>query len=318
MINLIRTKNEMRIAKEFFLNYSSITDISKKLYPNAFKNKTKSVGAVSTPFSKWQDAGYIEVKTGIRRCISKKGKKFPKKVDIFRLNLNPFFEYIDNLLQYYTENKEKLRIYYGLEKYKLKPLEKEIINYIFNSKFLRELACEEANLFKGIFKLLQKIFLSDVNLGNNFIISFFCTYKKRLKKCKTPEEQFEEFYNIVPKSLNGLIEKFRVISLYSKDTSDIFYNTNIEMYQHLPVSNERFTENDKKEVFKRWKVLYYQKRPLRDAELGKLELTKIPDWILEDEAIEEAIRENERQTEKEYMEQHPEDFIDYEDEEQKD
>src|SRR3990167_6638549 len=100
-MNIIESITENRVAKEFFVNYTNTTDVSRKLYPNSFKTKArrKNVGAVSSNFSKWRKLGYIEEKEILKEKVNKKGTKYTQKLKVYRLNLKSFFEYFDERLK---------------------------------------------------------------------------------------------------------------------------------------------------------------------------------------------------------------------------
>lgn len=64
---LIETNKEKEIAKEFFIEFTNTTEVSKKLYPKSFENNSekKNVGMVSNCFTKWKNAGYVEEKNNL-------------------------------------------------------------------------------------------------------------------------------------------------------------------------------------------------------------------------------------------------------------
>jgi len=139
-INLPRTPLEHKIAKEFFLDYTTGAEISRKMYPNAFNPrktrlpKIKNVGAVSGLFNKWKKAGYIDEKMIMIMKINKKGTEYFQKIPVYRLNLNPFF---DNL-------KER--------KINLEEPQKGFLKLVFEIK--------EKDLRKDVYKMKDDLFFS--------------------------------------------------------------------------------------------------------------------------------------------------------------
>lgn len=228
---LIRTATEQKIAKEFFLNYTTGSKVSKKLYP---KSKNKNVGIVSRCASKWSKAGYFDEKPlFIEKLNKKSGKKYPQKIVGYRLNLNFYFDYVNKRLNLPVNEKVR-KIYHSIsvgpkdskitKSYKnemskivkdkeLNNIDKEIIEYIFSIKLSRVIASRTNRLYEGITRFLERIFFyqtdadSDANLESYFRKGFFVKnkykyiksyrkdvidFKKRIKRDKKAMREFKK------------------------------------------------------------------------------------------------------------------------------
>jgi hypothetical protein len=210
---LIRTPSEFRIAREFFLNYTTGSKVSRKLYPNS---KNKNVGIVSGCVSKWFKAGYLEEKPIFIEKISKKsGKKYPQKIIGYRLNLNFYFDIVNKKLNVPIDSKVR-KIYRStsigpkdtkminsykkqlskmVKERKLSDINKEILDYIFSIKLSREIVSKSKDLVDGITRFLERIFFyqtesdSDEKIESYFRKGFFVKnkgkYIKSYKKWET-------------------------------------------------------------------------------------------------------------------------------------
>ncbi len=260
-MNIIESNAENRIAKEFFINYTNTTDVSKKLYPNSFKNKIKNVGIVSRYFSNWKKQGYIEEKEIFKEKISKKGTKYHQKIKAYRLNLNPFFEYFNEKLKL---NREKDLPF---KNKRLTFIEREILNYIFSFNETRAIIYKYDNLFEGMFNFLEKIFFYNMILSNEglhveFAKGFFTKNKKYVKRYRNEEEQFEEFWKTTIKCLDHLTNKIKSVSNFNqRDYFNLIFNSEISKYKHIPfVLEEAYNEKQKEELLKRWSTVFYQNK----------------------------------------------------------
>jgi len=147
---IIRTNYENKVMKEFFVDYTNITDVCKKLHPNAFTSKNnkhipklKTLGSVSNVFKKLKDAGYIEEQTKLKQKVNKKGTKYSQPITAYRLNLNFFFDFANKKLPLNQ---------------KLTKKEKKILNYLCSFQNIRKSICrnEDENLIVGIKRVLLK------------------------------------------------------------------------------------------------------------------------------------------------------------------
>lgn len=199
---------ENRIAKEFFLDFTTGAEVSRKLYPNSFKGsrlpKRKNVGIVSNFFKKWSESGFIDSKKASIEKISKNGKKFQSETAMYRLNLNFFYTYLDK----------------KLEKYKLTQKEKKFLDFLFSYKEVRYLIYSYNNLLDGIMYFLERSFINE-NVGEEYLKAFFIKYKAYDLK-KDPEAQFDKFYS-------KLRNKIKIASKF-EDYKDLLNNEEIRKY----------------------------------------------------------------------------------------
>ena len=213
-----KTPANSKIAKTFFIDYRTISDVSQELYGK------KRIGFVSNYFKTWNDLKYLDDKHITIDKKSSKGKEFTQAFTGYRLNLNPYFEYIKSKLK--MPKKQKLKrvgwlweraneemkkepefkkdmedLLNELGEKELNKTEKEIINYIFSFKEVREIVCRNDKLMEGITAFLERIFFYKTeldwphNLSHFFRKGFFIKNKSYFKVT-------EEIYIDLKKCLN--------------------------------------------------------------------------------------------------------------------
>lgn len=206
---IIKTESENKIAKEFFKEFTTSSEVTRVLYP---KSQNKSVGIVTNNFNilkKFMDKEekliYKQHKKG-----KHKGESYPQKIPKYRLNLNFFFD----------SRKE------------FNEIEKKIIEYIFENKDLREVICNSEYLTSGIEDVLKEIFLGKETIfkvSENYLKSFFFRNKKycswgktNIKDAKSIEEEIDIFGHCITHHLQNLINKIRKYSNF-KNIHSILY-----------------------------------------------------------------------------------------------
>jgi len=123
-MDIINKSSQLKIAREFFRDYNTATDVSKILYPNG--NFKKSIGTVTRCVDKWTRKKYFE--EGFKEIeVKSKRINFKRKIPAIRLNLNPYFEYISDKLKIpISKNTEVLTNKIKFEKERLKIIENEL------------------------------------------------------------------------------------------------------------------------------------------------------------------------------------------------
>src|SRR3989344_6604014 len=120
-MDIMKTSVENKIAKEFFIDFSNTTLVSRKLYPySEFKKNHRSVSRYA---SRWNKSGYLEKGRIILDKINEGGTKYTQVIPSFKLNLNFYFDSVNNILG----------------KNNFNSIEKKILNYIFSFKEVREI-----------------------------------------------------------------------------------------------------------------------------------------------------------------------------------
>src|SRR3989344_1299197 len=138
---IMKTPVENAIAKEFFIDFTNTTLISRKLYPKSgFKKNHRSV---SRYVSEWNKKGYLEKGRITIDKINKRGTEYTQAIPTLKLNLNFYFDYVKD----------------NLKKDNLNSIERKILNYIFSFKEVREIVCKSNSLIEGINSFLRRIFL---------------------------------------------------------------------------------------------------------------------------------------------------------------
>lgn len=166
-ISFMESNLGRKIAKEFFLNFTTATKVSKKLYPKLWekhlskrgiKKSSWSVPYVNKFYNIWRnkELKFMDTKKE-KETIMQYGKKVKHTYTYYRLNLEPFF---------YSTNKK-------FKKDKFTPEEKEIINYIFNFPQIRKRVCEKDSIFEGIRTVLIELFLIQEFMKNELLGYYF-------------------------------------------------------------------------------------------------------------------------------------------------
>jgi ribosomal protein S8 len=261
-MNIINTPTKNRIAKEFFLDFMNTTEVSKKLYPNAFNSlksrlpRKKNVGIVAGFFSQLRKEGYIEDKTVLQKRTSCTGKKFESLTIVYRLNLNPFFEYVEKKINLPLDEKER-----------------KFLEYVFEIKDCRKIVYNYNDLFEGICNFLEKISFYEQLGGETLIVEltkgFFTENKKYLKKYENPSEQYEEFWDVAIKFLDNFVNKIKLLSPFKQeDYLSLEYNPKVGKYTSIPhVIPDYESEENKKKSLKRFEIVFYEKREPTNDEM---------------------------------------------------
>jgi hypothetical protein len=213
------TYSENKIAKEFFLEFTTGAKVSREIYPLSFEKsklpKRKNVGIVSNFFKKWYEKGYMDSKRVSINKISKKGKKFQSEITVYRLNLNFFYDYADKEL--------------GEEKFTKQ--EKRFLNLIFSYPETRMLVCGYSSLIEGITSFLERIIIQgdpyhSEKLGDQFLKIFFFEKKEYNSK--------EGIYLQSMEFMNNLTEKIKIISKF-EEYDLLWANEKIQNYSSFPL-----------------------------------------------------------------------------------
>lgn len=247
-MKMMNTELENRIAKEFFITFNNTVPVSNKLYPNGkFKKNARSV---SRYFSKWNKSGYLRYKRIIRDKTNKKGTKYFQTINTYKLNLNFYFDYAQEILK--SE--------------KFNSTEKKILNYIFSYNEVRQIVCKQDKLIQGINDFLSRTFLSmDISdediLGLDFIKGFLVKNKRYLKKYKDVESQYREFWKISIDYGDKLRNKVSILSNFSEeDYRELKFKSQIRKYVHIHHIPYGTSEKDKKEILKRFSIVFNENR----------------------------------------------------------
>jgi len=164
-LDYFRMSHEKDIAKAFFTDFTTGSEVSRKLYPNA--KRKKNVGIVSNCLFLWKRIGYIEINNNLKITKdNEKGTKYSQKIPHYKLSLSFFFDYASKV----EFNKN----------------EKELIKFIFSIKEIRERACLGKSLIEGIENVLAEIFItspkSDGGVSRYFLTKYYGTNLNKIVK----------------------------------------------------------------------------------------------------------------------------------------
>ena len=258
-MDVIRTANDHRIAKELFRDYTTSAAISRKLYPWAFSHKakigkSKNLGVVSKVFSNLQKADFLESKTIFIEKKRKNGTDYTQSFPGYRLNLNIFYEYSKDK---FRDRKSKFKGF--------NIVEKRILEYIFSFSEVRDIIARYDNLFDGITSFLERVFFykSDTDwpdkISDFFRKGFFVKNKKYLKLTSDivldrfrEIEEFEKISRFYFRNLRFKIEK--LINFTDKDYFNLTINESLRKYQYMPSLSE-IRKNKEKSVL--WSKIYF-------------------------------------------------------------
>lgn len=161
------------IGKEFFLDYTYPQEVSSKRYLKDRKSsKRKSVSTVTDYFKIWEKADFFETKKlplkvskGSKTKSGKKGKSYTPRKKHFRLNLEPYFEYLRN------KNID----------FDLSGKQQNYLSKRFNYILREEVYESKENLFQAIDQTIRKfiilrytknLFLSNQNKNFEIVIKY--------------------------------------------------------------------------------------------------------------------------------------------------
>ena len=220
MVDKIPANN--KIFRAFFIDYRTISEVSKELYGK------KRIGFVSDYFKRWNDLKYLDEKHITIDKKSSKGKEFTQAFTGYRLNLKPYLRHVKESSNINFNNREK-----------------DILNYIFSFKKVREMVCKHADLFEGITIFLERAFLYKTDLDWPHRISQFFrkAYFVKNKKCIKLDfdiyidrlKEIEEFEKVSHGIFNQLKDKIKVISSFAEqDYFDLTTQTELRKYQYMP------------------------------------------------------------------------------------
>ena len=286
MSKSVLRRNE--IIKAFFLEFTNQSEVSKRVYPKLWENQRKkkatswSIPYVNKIFQELKK--YFETKVRSKK-IKQYGKEIDHKYSYFKLNLNFFFDSLEedfktggqreskDFERYLIKYNKKNQNYKTEKQTKVKDLienrtqftkiEKKIIEYIFSFQQIRELACRYDNLKEGILNILERMFLFKVTLehetrGTDFIKGFLVNNKNFLEKTESPKEQYEIFWRKELKLNQDLSNKIKLISSFSKgDFLDLYEP--IQKYTLMPTIIPHYLSNKKQEeLLKKWGRVFYK------------------------------------------------------------
>ncbi len=239
---------DRKIAKAFFIDFKTISDVSRELYGK------KRVGFVSDHFKKWNNHGYFDEKHVTIDKTSNKGKTFTQSFTGFRLNLKPYFEYI----------KEKANVSFN-------KVEREILEFIFSYKIVREIICRHSDLFEGTTIFLERTFLYKTDLDwphgvNQFFRKAYFVKNKKLIKIDLDMytdkmKMIDDFEKTSNNIFNRIRDKIKVISSFTEqDYFDLTTETDLRKYQYMPKLSEIKNSKSKEEKLKMiniWSLIYF-------------------------------------------------------------
>ena len=169
-MNLIRTKSQNRIAKEFFKGFTNYTLVKKELN---FVSKYKSIGAINQLVGKWNKNGYIIKKSLPHHKKSCKDNDFFARIPKCILNLNFFFDYLSHKKIHLTQS------------------EKNYLNLIFSEPRIRIAVCElfkDETLAEGVLKFYVRFLVLPYSLKEKYITNY-----KKIEKDKEYQEMINNF-----------------------------------------------------------------------------------------------------------------------------
>lgn len=294
----ITTITENKIAREFFREYTTGAEVSRKLYPKSCNHysKNNNIGSVTRFLSKMKSLGYIEEREDVVHKKSSKGRKFIQRIPYFRLSLKPFFEYSDEQIRKSRKEEEEKwlkiseqaktkeekkgvkEVLSSLNEKGLNMKEKKFIQYIFDIPGTRKMACRGENLFDGIVSVLEKIFFYEQVYGETLVIdiakSFFTEDKRYLKKYNDPYRQYQEFWRVAVKFLDELTNKIKETSNFdSQEYLELPFKTKIHKYSSIPlVIPQDCSKEEKQRLLKRFEIVFYEKREPTNDEMLKTKL----------------------------------------------
>jgi hypothetical protein len=284
-LNLIETKADNKIAKEFFKEYTTGRRVSKKSYTIPSGSKTKTIGTVTRCFRKWEYADYIEE----GRIPTKKGGS----ITGYRLKLKPFFEYANEKIRKVREKEEGIRkselfnakdkkhkeilrdLIKGIKEKEFNKKEIKFLEYIFDLPKVREMACNRETLFDGIMSILEKVFFYDQIAGKTLCVdiakAFFVKDKRQFKKVPDSYGQYKEFQRVIINFLDRLLNKIKDLTSFNPmDYHELRFNTEINTYSSIPFAIPKYcSEEKKKNLLKRWEISFYEKRKPTNDEMLK-------------------------------------------------
>ena len=281
-LHSIKAKRDPDISKEFFKKHTTCAEVSRKLYTINSKSKTKTIGTVTRCYNRWREKEYLDD----GRVSRKKGT-----ITGYRLNLKPFFKYANQKIKEFREEKElglmnKLKnakdknlkkilkeLLKGVKEKEFSSVEKEFLEYIFELPNVRKMACQRSNLFDGILNVLDKIFFYEQITRKTLVINiakaFFTENKKYLKKYKDSYEQHEEFWRVIIKFLDKLMNKIREVSNFNTgEYWDLLFKTKISKYNSIPSSIlDNYNAKEKQKLLKRFEIVFYENRKPTNDEM---------------------------------------------------
>ena len=251
-ISFMESNLGKKIAKEFFLDYTTATKVSKKLYPKLWKkhfskrgrkNGSWSVPYVNKFFNIWKDKklGFMDNKKE-KETIIQYGKRVKHTYTHYRLNLEPFF---------YSVNK-KLK---GKDKFTQE--EKEIINYIFSFPQIRKRVCEKDSLFEGIKTVLIELFLIQEfmkgELLGYYLVRLFHLYKLKglqekgiksiSKKLKFTKENEINFHKLCKNQQHEITRKIAILIGFKNKGTPFYIDVIEEIMDVFPLDIAKQLQN---------------------------------------------------------------------------
>jgi len=247
-MNLIRTKSQNRIAKEFFKGFTNHTLVKKELN---FVSKYKSIGAINQLVGKWKKKGYIIKKSLPHPKKSCKDNDFFARIPKCILNLNFFFDYLSHKKIYLNQS------------------EKNYLNLIFSEPKVRIAVCElfkDETLAEGILKFYVRFLVMPYSLKEGYITNY-----KKIKNDKEYQEMINDFLKKDSK-YKKKIQETKQNQIKISNTKKV----ELMCIKHLALHLEE--GKDLKDLKKKFK--FFIKVPLRETFVNQRELKDNKDFLI--------------------------------------
>lgn len=270
----IKTPKGREIFILYFFKEMSQKEIIEKMNCKKRARDTQVLAnLVSNYTSAWEEMEYV-----IKRKIpdlKSKSKSHPYKY-IYRTTMQPFFDYAKHILSNISfeekVKRDQIKIPKELEKKSKTPkptekkiaeyketefdkVEKEILEYIFSFKEVKEIVNKNDDLIQGIIRFLERIFFYETDtdwphrINHFFRKGFFIKNKSYVKLTKKRYldkiEEIREFEKISFRHFRKLRNKIKLISDFSdQDYFDLTVDTSLRKYQYMPSLKEIKEEKD--------------------------------------------------------------------------
>ncbi len=223
-----------KIARAFFLEFITPTDVTKREYPNAYKMRTIKkrgsfvISQVSKRFNHWKKEGFLdESKYKLPRSIEKKkGKNYTLWFYGYRLNLKPLFKYCNDQGVNFTED------------------EKYFINELLGSSQIRKNILKE-NQGEDVINAILKYYVKNTIMR---YFSYMRDFKENPEKYLNYQKRVDKYNH--PKDA-GEKETKKIIKEYARVHSSKKYRYGIDIDIMELITNE-LPISPLNEVFKKY------------------------------------------------------------------